>query len=125
AARGVSVQKKLASIAKGEARVELAAPARERARPHLARLHAVWALGILQREHPDLDHAWLSELLSDKDDEVRAQAARVAGDLRLAGTASRCIELLRDPSPRVRMFAAIALARCPVPAAVEPLFELV
>jgi quinoprotein glucose dehydrogenase len=123
ASRGPSVQRRLISVAKGENGAQLAAT-RANARPLLARLHALWALEIVERQHADLDTAWAVDLCADGDDEVRAQAVRVAGDLKLERLSARCIELLRDPSARVRLYAAIALARKPVPAAIDPLFEL-
>jgi quinoprotein glucose dehydrogenase len=122
AARGPEVHDGLAAIARGEAWPRSVEKAQ--APPLLARLHALWALEILQRQHPDLDAAGVLGLLGDPDDEVRAQAAHVAGDLRLERAAGRLIELLRDPSPRVRMYAAIGLARCSAADAVEPLFAL-
>jgi quinoprotein glucose dehydrogenase len=46
--------------------------------PKLARLHAIWGLGQLAEQKPSL-FAKLSGLLSDKEAEVRAQAAKTLG----------------------------------------------
>jgi quinoprotein glucose dehydrogenase len=89
-----------------------------------ATLHAMWGMGIAFRQDPALDRAPLIELLGNGDGEVRAQAARVLGDLREARAAPKLVERLRDPSPRVRMYAAIGLGRIGDAAAVEPLYEL-
>ncbi len=75
--------------------------------PLLARLHAIWGLGVA-RNASDL----LPKLLSDPDDEVRAQAARTIGDWNLISRMDPkvIVPLLADPSPRVRRYAATALA---------------
>ncbi|HEX5269684.1 MAG TPA: PVC-type heme-binding CxxCH protein, partial [Gemmataceae bacterium] len=74
-----------------------------------ARLHAVWGLGQLARSGVAEATAALVALLSDRDAEVRAQAARSLADSRTA-TAGPLLPLLQDASPRVRFFAAAALA---------------
>lgn len=124
ASRGPEVAKGLATIAAGKPLGRPALAAKGDTSQLFARLHALWALGIIQREHAGLDPQWLLELLIDGNDEVRAQAAHVAGDLRLEGATGRFIQLLHDKSPRVRMYAAIGLARCSSAEAVEPLFAL-
>jgi HEAT repeat protein len=73
--------------------------------PPLARLHAVWGLGQLYTRNP------LFPLLRDKDPEVRAQAARVLGDRRVGDALDDLVRALKDESPRVRLFAALALGR--------------
>ncbi|MCA8950747.1 MAG: HEAT repeat domain-containing protein [Planctomycetes bacterium] len=80
----------------------------------LARLHAVWGLGILGRRDPGALEpvaAALSGLLEDGDGEVRAAAARMLGDARHSASRSALVELLADTSSRVRREAALALAR--------------
>ncbi len=92
----------------------------------LPRLHALWGLGQIVRRHPELltrldRAAWLS----DADDEFRAQAAKLAGDLGDASHADRLVALLGDPAPRVRFFAAEAVGRLRVASSTEPLWRLV
>ncbi len=77
----------------------------------LARLHAVWGLGQLASSGTPRALVALPPLLADADPEVRAQAARVLGDLRIANAAPTLIDLLRDGSPRVRYFAAQGLGK--------------
>jgi len=89
-----------------------------------ASLHAIWGLGVACREDPALDREVLLELLANDDPEVRAQAARVLGDLREPRATAKLVLLLADPSPRTRMYAAIGLGRIQDPSAVEPLFQL-
>jgi hypothetical protein len=82
----------------------------------LARLHAIWALGQLAKGNHDLFSA-LAQLCTDKDDEIRAQAARTLSRAKGADekTQIACGEtlerLLSDPSPRVRRFAATSLGK--------------
>ncbi len=76
----------------------------------LGRLHALWGLGQVARRDAKAI-ALVVGLMDDPEPEVRAQAARVAGDLRAKDATDRLIGLLADPSPRPRFFAAIALGR--------------
>jgi quinoprotein glucose dehydrogenase len=76
----------------------------------LARLHAVWGLTQLGRKH-DQAAAILAKLLDDPDAEVRAQAAKGLGDLRIASAYDALVQKLRDPAPRVRFFAAQSLGK--------------
>ncbi|MCC6405654.1 MAG: HEAT repeat domain-containing protein [Planctomycetes bacterium] len=89
----------------------------------LARLHSLWGLGIVARRDPRAIEE-LRSLLVDEETEVRAQAARVLGDLRDARSSEFLIALLADASPRVRCFAALALARLGAASAIDPLFAL-
>ena len=81
-----------------------------RATHQLARIHGLW--GIAQLARKDQQHsAVLSELLGDPDAEIRAQAARMIGDVRDGRAADALLPLLADDSPRARFFAAEALGR--------------
>ncbi len=57
----------------------------------------------------------LLPLLKDADSEVRAQAAKVLGEGKVAEAGDSFIALLKDDEPRVRFFAAQGLARIPHP----------
>lgn len=89
----------------------------------LARLHAIWGLGQLQAQVPDAIHHLLP-LLSDGDDEVRAQAAKVVGEGSVPSSSMRLIELLGDTSPRVRYFAALSLGKLRRRAAITPILAM-
>lgn len=92
--------------------------------PRLARLHAIWGLGMVGRTAPEV----LDELLPlclDDDPEVRAQAVRVLGDERYGPAAPALTGRLSDESARVACFAALAVGRLGVADAVEPLTKLI
>lgn len=83
------------------------------------RIHAIWAIGQVGRLTPTTPTAILMARLTDKDAEVRAQAARTIGDicgrkvpeqLRLP-LRSAFVRMLKDESARVQSFAAIALGK--------------
>lgn len=90
----------------------------------LQRLHAVWGLGQLCGKEPTALAA-VRELAGASDAEVKAQAAKVLGEAGSAQDAARLAGLLKDPSVRVRFFAAQALRRVgsakDVPALLEAL----
>jgi quinoprotein glucose dehydrogenase len=87
----------------------------------LPRIHAIWGIGQVARAGKPQEGAVLIPLLADSDAEVRAQAAKVLGEIRLEGAADGLIRLLKDEAPRARLFAAIALGRLDLPRAIEPL----
>jgi quinoprotein glucose dehydrogenase len=76
----------------------------------LGRLHAIWGIAQLARRQPA--HAsHLVEFLADPDAEVRAQTAKMIGDVRYAAAGAKLVPLLKDSAPRVQFFAAEALGR--------------
>ena len=76
----------------------------------LARVHAIWGVGQMARR--DAKHAaLLIPLLADADDEIRAQAAKMLGDVRYEPAGKQLLPLLKDSAPRPRFFAAEALGR--------------
>jgi putative membrane-bound dehydrogenase-like protein len=84
--------------------------AARRATHQLARIHGLWGIGQLARR--DTQHAaLLTEFLEDPDSEIRAQAAKVIGDVRDVRAGDALRPLLADDSPRARFFAAEALGR--------------
>ena len=83
----------------------------------LARLHAVWALGMLARG-ADPSAVGLLTLMADPDAEVRAQTAKVLGwvptkpdDGKNAARDLLARALTTDPEPRVRFYAAQSYGR--------------
>jgi putative heme-binding domain-containing protein len=89
-----------------------------------ARIHAIWGIGQLAAE--DLDMAEpLMELLSDRDPEIIAQAAKILGDVKYKDAGPELIPLLKNENDRVRFFAAQALGRIKQESAVQPLLDMI
>lgn len=72
--------------------------------------HAMWALGQIARRESSAIEA-LRPLVKADDAEVRAQAIKLLGDARDAHSVDAMAAALKDDSPRVRLFGALALAR--------------
>ncbi len=72
------------------------------------RLHGIWGLGQLARAGRAVD---FTALLTDKDAEIRAQAAKMVSDARLKKYQKQIVALLADSESRVRYFAGIAAAK--------------
>ena len=89
----------------------------------LARIHAMW--GVAQLARKSAAHAaLLTPLLSDGDAEIRAQAAKLLGDLKYGDAAPLLLPLLKDPAPRPRFFAAEALGRLAHKPATAPIVAM-
>ncbi|MDB5351237.1 MAG: repeat protein [Planctomycetota bacterium] len=91
----------------------------------LARFHGIWGLGQVFRQAPAgaiTGHFRpLAALLVDKDDEVRAQSAKLAGEIGNSAHVPELAPLLKDPSPRVRFFTAMSLGRLGSNDSIEPI----
>jgi len=147
----VRQEAQFALAAKGKDAVETLVKVAKSDPDRLARVHAIWGLGQIGRNHSGAISVPLVALLSDVDAEVRAQAVRTLADVLapprlrspfrppLVNTRALSYHrpliypLLQDESPRVRMFAALGLgamgprmANTPFPCkdAVEPLIRL-
>jgi quinoprotein glucose dehydrogenase len=95
-------------VRRGESAALLAA-ARDK-KGGFSRLHALWGLAQLARKEP-AKAAVFGEFLTDQDGEIRAQAARMIGDVKAAALVPKVLPLLMDTAPRARYFAAEAIAR--------------
>lgn len=87
------------------------------------RLHSIWGLGQIGRED-SLALDYVSELLTDPEFEIRAQAAKVLGEEAHTSAATQIVPLLKDKNLRVRFHAAIALGQLDYHPAIDPLFEM-
>src|SRR3546814_12331018 len=89
----------------------------------LARIHGIWGVSQLARED-DRHASLLLPLLQDEDAEIRAQAAKWLGDMRVEEASQELVPLLLAPAARVRLFAAEALRRLGYKPDVQPLLRL-
>lgn len=89
----------------------------------LARIHGIWGIAQLARQEMKYAEA-LPPLLTDSDPEIRAQAAKLIGDIRYKAPADQLIPLLQDDSDRVRFFAAEALGRIAYAPAIDPIIKM-
>lgn len=91
----------------------------------LARLHGLWGLGQIARGTDLAAAAPMVTFLNDSDAEVRAQTAKVLGDIRYAAAADALLPLLADTTAgRVPFFAAEALGRLGHTPAVQPIIDM-
>ncbi|MBL9170297.1 MAG: HEAT repeat domain-containing protein [Verrucomicrobiales bacterium] len=89
----------------------------------LARLHAIWGVGQLARKAASAATP-LTGVLSDRDPEVRAQAAKVLGEARCLAAFEALAARLKDENPRVRFFAALSLGKLGRIEAIGPLLGM-
>lgn len=89
----------------------------------VTRLHALWGLGQIGAEALAVAPGGL-DALAGAPLELRAQAARVAGDADWRAVAPTLRAWLSDPSPRIRFFAAQALGSVGHEGDVDRLFAL-
>lgn len=89
----------------------------------LARIHGIWGLAQLGRQNTEAVEP-LVEFLNDDDSEIRAQAAKMLGDVRYEPAAEPIILLLSDAEARVQLFAAEALGRIGYEDAVNPIVDM-
>ena len=97
----------------------------------VARRHAIWGLGQVGRRgetassNPPQEIAGLLlALLKDPDAEIRAQALRTLADGLRPTDLGPVLRAMEDPSPRVRSFAALAVANLAGPDAFKGITRL-
>ncbi|WP_170110334.1 HEAT repeat domain-containing protein [Flavilitoribacter nigricans] len=89
------------------------------------RLHGIWGVGQYARLNQNMDVAVsIQSLLDDPEAEVRAQTAKVMGEVGFKSAMIPLISRLQDPSRRVQFFAAEALGKIGDNAAFDPLVDL-
>lgn len=110
---------------RGDAAVQVLTKVLHESAEPLARRHALWGLTQAARQQKLTSPLpILVAALDDRDEEIRAQAANVLGDLRHQPSVDALISKLGDPSDRVRFFTAISLGKLGDRRAVEPLLAL-
>jgi quinoprotein glucose dehydrogenase len=89
----------------------------------LARLHAIWGLGMIARKAPTaLDP--IVKLIDDTDEHVRSQAIKVLGEAKIDAAYAPILQKLNDSSARVRFFAAMALGKFDRTQSINPLLAM-
>jgi quinoprotein glucose dehydrogenase len=97
----------------------LLATAIDTAAPQLARVHALWGLAQLKPKGS------VSKIpFRDPDAEIRAQTARLAGELGDTAATTALLTLLSDPSPRVQFHAAMSLGKLHARTAFDPIVRM-
>ena len=92
--------------------------------PKLARIHAMWGIGQL-KQNKQRDEVLTKKLpLVDLDNEIRAQAAKLAGTRELKTSIPQLINMLHDKNARVQFHAAMALGKMGNPDAAPHLISL-
>jgi quinoprotein glucose dehydrogenase len=95
----------------------------QNSKSELARIHAIWGFGQCAARTPSVSRS-VNSVLRDERAEVRAQAAKVLGDIKDADSAEMLVDMLTDANPRVKFFAAQSLGKLAHKPAVEPLFKV-
>lgn len=91
----------------------------------LGRLHGIWGVGQYARVYQNMDvPVAIASLLDDPEAEIRAQTAKVLGEIKLKPALLRLINQLDDPSRRAVFFAAEAVGKIGDEAAFQPLVDL-
>ena len=116
-------QMELAS--RGSSSVSVFQKAIDQKENQLARIHGIWGLGQLAKSNKETVSKSLNGLLADNDDEIKSQAAKIIGDQFIVGGENQLINLLNIQQPRAAFFAAQALGRNKVDAAVPALIKLI
>jgi len=111
AAKGSSSIAKFTSVVKGEGSL-------------FSRMHAIWGLGQIGRTEGVSVIPILIPLLEDKDPEIRAQSAKMLGELAAKEARKPLLTKLNDSEPRVQFFASQALAKLPSIENLSSLIEL-
>lgn len=89
----------------------------------LARIHGIWGIAQVARRTADVADPLISYLV-DEDSEIRAQAAKMLGDVRYEPAADSLIPLMADENSRVRFFATEALGRLAWKPAFVPIINM-
>ena len=95
----------------------------KKANHQLARIHALWGLAQLARQDARYGKELL-QFLEDADSEIRAQAAKMLGDIRYAQAGASLVDMLEDVEARPRFFAAEAIGRIGYAQGVQPIIRM-
>ncbi|MBC8309487.1 MAG: HEAT repeat domain-containing protein [Planctomycetes bacterium] len=74
----------------------------------LVRIHAMWALAMIDRSG-ERCMEFVAPLLDDLDPEIRVQACKILGEAHFTKAFAKIVALIDDPNSRVSYFATMAL----------------
>ncbi|HDZ14884.1 MAG TPA: heme-binding protein, partial [Pricia sp.] len=117
-------QKAQFALAKSDSALETFTDVIQNNANQFARIHAIWGIGQIAAEKLE-DAEVLTGLLSDKDPEIIAQAAKILGDAKYKDAGAKLIPLLKNNNERIKFFAAQALGRIKQESAVQPLLDMI
>ena len=111
-------------VKRGEKGFNILLASAKQKKHQLARIHGLWGIGQLARQKADYAKS-LMPFLKDSDQEIIAQATKMIGDIRFGGAAKELITLLKNPSPRVQLYAIEALGRTKDENAIQGIVDLI
>ncbi len=89
----------------------------------LSRIHALWGMGQFTRKQYSHGKDF-APFLSDPDEEIIAQAAKLIGDMNYDGSSTTLVTLVNHHNPRVQFFATEALGRSKDKAGVDAIIRM-
>jgi len=95
-------------------------------RHQLARIHAMWGLGMIDRLHGPSRRAMeiVQSHVWDDDPEIRGQAAKLLGEARFAPAQEDLLDLAFDMEPRVSYHAIMGLGKLKSPESIDAIAEV-
>lgn len=110
--RSVRQESHLELAARGIKSVAALAQVAKQSGNQLARIHAIWSLGIIGRDTGRALES-IASLIKDQDAEIRAQVAKVFGEAKYWAGSKALVGALKDENARVQFHAAMSLAKLP------------
>jgi putative membrane-bound dehydrogenase-like protein len=89
----------------------------------LSRIHALWGMGQFTRKQHSRGKDF-APFLSDLDEEIVAQAAKLIGDMKYDGSSTTLVTLVNHSNPRVQFFATEALGRSKDTAGIDAIIQM-
>lgn len=89
----------------------------------LSRIHALWGMGQITRKQHSLGKDF-APFLSDSDEEIIAQAAKLIGDMNYDGSSTTLVTLANHSNPRIKFFATEALGRSKDKAGIDAIIRM-
>ena len=127
----IRLQAQFALARRGDDSIDAFAGVARSSSDQLARLHAVWGLGMVARStsmpqgDPGHPMKFVMDLLMDEDREIRGQSSKVLGESMYTPAADALVELIFDPEPRVVYHATMAVGRLRYVEGIDAITEMI